>query len=300
MEFEVELLHKRFDATEDDVWRVINVYCSEFLDERPRSHFGYSDYEISDLRNTTKWVGDYAGIPLEITFPKDGDKLIWFGVTHVGSGRFSRHEHIVGYIEVRRLRISADTPVEVRIACGWRPFYLFFKGMADSLITHFEQQPIDIAFFEIQQFKMLVERQMYVDIFVNGRAQENIARALLQTFLIRRSYREVPVRGGQSDILVFDRQGRFLYETKIWRGIRYFQQGLQAIEEYITGEDSDQQLTGVFYVMFDPTKSAAARRSRGSDFTTEFVANRTVNVVIISLSPPTPSKKGTSSNVVSD
>jgi len=126
---------------------------------------------------------------------------------------------------------------------------------------------------------------------VRGRAQENIARALLQTFLIQRSYREVPVRGGQADILIFDKQGRFLYETKIWRGAKYFIQGLHEIEEYILGEDSDKQLASIFYVIFDPTKSAAGRRYRGSDLTTETVANRTVTIVIINIKPPQPSKK---------
>jgi len=291
MAFEVELLSKRLDATEHEVWRVINLYCTQFLPERPPPPFGYSESQIMDVRRTIKWKGAYDGILLEITFPKDGDRLIWFGVTHVGDSPFSRHEHILGYIEVRRLMINTDTPVDVRIVCGWKPFYLFFKGMADSLTTHFFQQPKDMAMLEIQEFKSLVERQTYTDIFVNGKPQENIARALLQTFLVRRSYREVPVRGGQSDILVFDRQGRFLYETKIWRGEAYYKQGLSEVEEYIIGENSDQYLAGIFYVLFDPTKSAAARRLLGSDLTIETVSQRTVNIVIINLCPPKPSRK---------
>jgi hypothetical protein len=84
---------------------------------------------------------------------------------------------------------------------------MFFKEMADAVISSFKQRPIDNAYAELLQFKSLVERQTHKDVFVNGRAQENIARALLQTFLTRRSYREVRVRGGQSDLLVFDKQG---------------------------------------------------------------------------------------------
>ncbi len=154
-----------------------------------------------------------------------------------------------------------------------------------------KQRPIDQAFSEILEFKSLVERQTYKDIFVSKQPHENIARALVQTHLRGRSYREIPVRGGQSDILVFDSQGRFLYETKIWRGNQYFLQGIREIEEYIIGENSDQQLTGVFYVLFDPTKSAAARRYRGSDLTREIVANRTVHVIVVNINPPKPSKK---------
>lgn len=255
------------------------------------SAFGLDERNITDIRTITEWRGDYDGIGLEIHFPKDGDKLSWFGVTRIGDSPFNDHEHMLGYIEVRPARISSDTPVDVRIVSMWRPFYLFFKGMADTLLSYFKQQPIDQALTEILDFKSLVERQTYKDIFVRGRAQENIGQALLQTFLIRRSYREVPVRGGASDILIFDRQGRFLYETKIWRGSEYFMQGLREIEEYIIGEDSDKQLLGVFYVLFDPTKSAAARRHRGSDLTNEVVANRTVHVVVVNVNPPPPSKK---------
>jgi len=144
---------------------------------------------------------------------------------------------------------------------------------------------------EMREFKSLVERQTHKDIFVNGKPQENIARALLQTFLIRRSYREVEVRGGRSDLLVFVKQGRFLYETKIWHGFKYYQQGLREIEEYIIGENDDQKLLKVFYIIFDSTKSRRAGAHRGGDFTIEVVGDRNVEVVIVNLLPPQPSIK---------
>ncbi len=106
-----------------------------------------------------------------------------------------------------------------------------------------------------------------------------------------RSYREVPVRGGQSDILEFTKEGRFLYEVKIWRGAGYFKQGLREIEEYIIGEDYNGELLGVFYVVFDPTKSGSARKYLKSEITRNFVANHTVNIIIININLPIPSKK---------
>jgi hypothetical protein len=119
---------------------------------------------------------------------------------------------------------------------------------------------------EMQRFKTHIERQAYKDVFVNDKPQENIARALLQAYLPERGYREVPVRGGQSDLLLFTREGRFLYEAKIWHGRSYFQQGMREIEEYILGEDDDQNLLGIFYVIFDPTKTNRARNYKGDDF----------------------------------
>lgn len=163
--------------------------------------------------------------------------------------------------------------------------------LEDFRVGELDQDPLREAQTEMRDFKSLVERQIYKDILVDDRPQENIARALLQTFLIRRSYREVPVRGGQSDLLVFLKQGRFLYETKIWRGPQYYQQGLKEIEEYIIGEDSDQELLGIFYVVFDATKSKRAKAYLGQEFSTDTVCDRDVGVVIIDLSPPKPSRK---------
>jgi hypothetical protein len=286
--FEIELLNQRLDVPENSVWRVFSLYWEATQHESYLSASAFREQNVTDIRKIQKWSGNYDGIEFEIEFRKADNKLLWFGVTRLG-GR--RHEHLIGYIEVRRALISFDSPVDVHIVCSWKPYYLFFKGMSETILSYFTRQPIDQAVAETLEFKSLVERQTHKDIFVRGRAQENIAQALLQTFLIRRSYREVPVRGGQSDILIFDGQGRFLYETKIWKGGEYFLQGLREIEEYIIGEDSDGQLAGIFYILFDPTKSAAARRYRGSDISTEIIGKRTVHIIIININPPKPSKK---------
>ena len=163
------------------------------------------------------------------------------------------------------------------------------KGEETELLP--EQDPLAAARSEVKRFKSYVERQAYRDIYTDGKPQENIARALLQAFLPERSYREVQVRGGQSDLLLFVKQGRFLYETKIWRGPKYYKQGLKEIEEYIIGEDDDQELLGIFYVVFDHTKTKRARAYQGDDFSTEVVGGRNVDVVVVDLSPPEPSKK---------
>jgi hypothetical protein len=153
--------------------------------------------------------------------------------------------------------------------------------------------PLEHTRFVIDDFKSLVERQLYKDISVGGKPQENIARALLQAFLKPRSYREVPVRGGQSDLLLFSKNGRFLFETKIWRGAQYYEQGIRELEEYIAGEDDcdEDRLAGIFYLVFDNTKSNRARKYLGSDGVTQIASGRSVEIVVVNLSLPQPSKK---------
>jgi tetratricopeptide (TPR) repeat protein len=184
---------------------------------------------------------------------------------------------------------------------AWKRAALFAKGLVlnfagiDAALANdalgWKADPLDEAKLEVQRFKLFIERQAYKDVFVDGNPQENIARSLLQAFLISRSYREVPVRGGRTDVLSFSKNGKFLYETKIWRGPDYYQQGLRELEEYIIGEGDDPELKGVLYLNFDPTKSNAAEQFIGKTMSTHLIAGRTVDVFIISLSPPQPSSK---------
>jgi len=183
---------------------------------------------------------------------------------------------------------------------SWSRISLFCNGLTfdfkevDAVIAKtmlgWEHEPIEDAKLKMHGFKSFVERQAYKDILVDGKAKENIGRALLQAFLLSRSYREVPVRGGRTDILQFVKQGRFLYEPKVWRGPNYYQQGLRELGEYIIGEKDDAQLIGVFYVIFDPTKTRRAESYIGSALSTMFVEGKKVDVVIINLSLPQPSK----------
>jgi hypothetical protein len=93
-------------------------------------------------------------------------------------------------------------------------------------------------------------------------------------------------------LLSFTKNGRFLYETKIWRGSEYYHQGLRALEEYVAGENDDEQLTGIFYLIFDPTASQQAQSYLGSALVGATVGDRSVDIVVVSLAPPVPSKKG--------
>lgn len=190
--------------------------------------------------------------------------------------------------------ISYQNKIWTKIALYCNGLALDFRDIDAGLarnVLGWKIDPLGDAKREIQEFKSFVERQAYKDIFVEGKPQENIARALLQTFLTSRSYREVPVRGGQSDILQFTKHGWFLYETKIWRGPQYYLQGLKELEEYTLGEDDSSQLLGIFYIIFDATKIAKAILFKGGAFSVEMVVNRAVDVIVIHVAPPEPSRK---------
>ena len=201
--------------------------------------------------------------------------------------------------------IASQEVIRVRATEAWTRLVLFTHGLTfnfqnvDAALANqvlgWRTAPVDEARLEIQKFKLFVERQAHKDVFVGGHAQENIARALLQAFLTTRSYREVKVRGGFSDLLAFSNNGRFLYETKIWRGPEYYAQGLRELEEYIAGEKDDGELKGAFYIVFDPTKSQSAGDFlRGS--TVRIIMDTVqVDVVVVNLCPPPPSKKSSAS-----
>jgi hypothetical protein len=155
-------------------------------------------------------------------------------------------------------------------------------------ISEISSDSLETAKQELIQFRDFVERQAYKDIFIKDKPQENIARALLQTFLANRSYREVPVRGGRVDILSFHKEGRILYEAKIWRGEEYHAQGIREISEYLKGEDDDN-LFAVFYVVFDSTKTYCSKSYLGESFTVERIGIHDVHTITICLAPPQPS-----------
>jgi tetratricopeptide (TPR) repeat protein len=184
---------------------------------------------------------------------------------------------------------------------SWGRISLFCNGVmfdfkeVDTAIAKavlgWEQEPIEDAKLKMCGFKAFVERQAYKDILVDGKAKENIGRALLQAFLLSRSYREIPVRGGRTDILQFVKQGRFLYELKVWRGPNYYQQGLRELGEYVIGETDDGQLVGIFYVILDPTKTRRAESHLCGVLSTAVAEGKKANLVIINLSLPQPSRK---------
>ena len=64
------------------------------------------------------------------------------------------------------------------------------------------------------------------------------------------------------------------------------------MKEYVIGEGDDPELKGIFYVVFDPTKSTSAQEHIGGAMCMTTLASREITVIVVSLAPPQPSKKG--------
>ncbi len=146
----------------------------------------------------------------------------------------------------------------------------------------------------LETFTQFVERQASAEIYCDGKPKESIGRVLLQAHLTSRSYREVPVRGGRCDILAFTRDGkRVVIETKIWRGTKYHEQGLRELAEYLEGEATDEGYLGAFYVVFDPTRGARAADYLGGRSCTQSIGRFAIDVVVVRIALPAPSKRDT-------
>jgi hypothetical protein len=199
------------------------------------------------------------------------------------------------------LEIAATIRFRVTFADGQRIWLTDYHNRQPQNASEREEfsqkigQPVltaaDEAKLKIKEFKSQMERQTRKDIFERGKPQERLARSLLQMFLQGRSYREVKVRGGKSDLLVFSKDGKFLYETKIWRGIAYFKQGIREIEEYLKGEGDDSELKASFYIIFDATKSHHATKYLKREISTKAVLGKSVNIFVVNVWLPQPSKK---------
>jgi len=133
MTYEEEILHARFEATAKEVQRAINYFCAINLTGIPESILSPDDEHMPEMEKAIRWSGVYEGIAIELQFPRHGAKQHWIGATFAGSGPFARHEHNVGYIEINPIKVTAETPVDVRIMSGWKPFSVFFADMAEHL-----------------------------------------------------------------------------------------------------------------------------------------------------------------------
>jgi hypothetical protein len=99
----------------------------------------------------------------------------------------------------------------------------------------------------LRQFKRFAERELSRD-FVEFQ-NEAIGRSHLQTHLnnLGRTYREVPVGAGRSDILLFLPETTEIIETKVWGGRKNHNDGIVELNTYMKGEG----LLRGYYVVFE-------------------------------------------------
>ncbi len=115
------LLERKFDASERELWSVINRLLAKEI-------FG-----ASDLKHLTSWHGDYYGAEMELIFAWEGTKQIWLGVTEIGDSPWNKHEFYTGSIEVSSSSPTADSPVIVRISAEWPLLRPLFQRLADYM-----------------------------------------------------------------------------------------------------------------------------------------------------------------------
>ncbi len=103
----------------------------------------------------------------------------------------------------------------------------------------------------LRDFRSFAERQLVPDL-VKFKS-EDICRGNLQTHLnsLGRTYREVHIGAGRSDILLFLPDTKEIVEAKVWDGQQYHDDGLQELKSYMRGEGLEHG----YYVVFDYYKA---------------------------------------------
>jgi tetratricopeptide (TPR) repeat protein len=266
---------------------VLNAFLVLFTKQLSYLAAPTGEYQPSDASaETLIWLTTSS-------FRRIGDDLL--GITSFTEKRCRELSNITGKLASNAGAMRAAFNEWSKLALYVHSRFLDLRdvdvGLARAALG-WTDDPLGRVRADLHEFRTFVERQAHADLFVDGKPQENIARALLQASLTARSYREVPVRGGRSDILYFDRDGnRLLIETKIWRGAANHEQGKRELSEYIEGENDDGKLLGAFYVVFDPTASACAVEYEGSPMITSRIGNTSLETLLIRVCPPQPSKK---------
>lgn len=139
----------------------------------------------------------------------------------------------------------------------------------------------------IRGFCSFAERQLAHELWSN-RNDEGVLRSHLQTFLEARrggTLKEVVTGRGRADIALLDRASKGVIETKLWKGEKYFGEGLLELAEYLRTED----LAEGYYVVLDCSSGSNLVQEKGQNWT-EHIDDRDIHVLFIRVSPSPPSK----------
>jgi len=138
------------------------------------------------------------------------------------------------------------------------------------------------------EFKHEVERTLFRAFSVTKMPQEETGRTLLQSFLPQRGYREVQTGGGQVDLMIFGENQHHVIETKIWRGIEKYYEGLEELTQYL----STERIKEGYYIIFENLKGDCKKvKEECSEIYKEIHKGKIINVIFIKINPVAPSKK---------
>ena len=131
-----------------------------------------------------------------------------------------------------------------------------YLGTIQRNVTSFAGKEVSIQNIKVSldEFKNLIERELYRAFKVTKTPNEEIGRSLIQAHLSgafkqrKFQFREVEVAEGKSDVLLIIDEEKYPFEVKIWRGKEYYEKGLRQIKYYMSNEN----VQFGFYVVFDP------------------------------------------------
>ena len=138
----------------------------------------------------------------------------------------------------------------------------------------------------LNNFRDFIARVGFRILEVPDTPQESVGRYLLITYLdafVRRiggvMHIEVQTGRGRMDLIVTHNQQKYIVETKIWRGNRYYQAGKQQLAMYLKLEG----VTEGFYVVFDHRQAPAPHVK------TEIIEGVTIHCYVIPVMQEVPS-----------
>lgn len=113
---------------------------------------------------------------------------------------------------------------------------------------------------------------------------EDTLRCSLVIYLQQETFCEPRSSGGFCDIIIPSE--RTIIETKIWKGLSYYESGLPELEEYL---DKNAYQEG-YYVIFDYNRSQNEIISSKGEVFNVYYKRKLIHIVFIKMNPTPPSK----------
>lgn len=138
----------------------------------------------------------------------------------------------------------------------------------------------------ISNFKVFVEGSVYPAFQVSKNPQEETGRALVQTYLRPRGFREAQMSGGNSDLIYPTEET--IIETKIWHDQERYHDGIVELSSYL---DSQGYTVG-YYLIFDNTqRDNIVVAAQGTEIYDIHNNGHLIHCFFIKINPIAPSKK---------
>ncbi len=150
-----------------------------------------------------------------------------------------------------------------------------FKPVINGLEQDYFPEDVDIDFIDylkptgeielealLDNFKDFIARAGFRILQVPETPQEYVGQNLLYAYLDQfvrivkaDMFLEVQTGRGRIDLLIIHNQRKYIVETKIWEGERYYKSGKSQLVEYLKSEKSDEG----YYVVFDHRRNPESR-----------------------------------------